>query len=443
MKKLHRFLTIILAILLATGTFAWAEEGEEAPVDTPAASDTPQEESAAVTDETVLFTVYDREVTKAEVSQLLNEMAAQGYVEDANDYDTAIEYMVQQIVIEHQISEMGLDSFTPEEEEAFRADADAQWEEALDAYVSYFLTEDTEEARTKARLDAEAYYTAHGMNADVLYDQLLQSASYDRLQEKLFEGQDVSASEEEIRETFETYAEQDKQTFGSDIAMYEMYQYNGYDLWYQPSGYRGILHILLNTDQELLDAYQTAQASFEEAQNAAEGEEETTATPVTAEDVEAAKAALLANHQKMIDDIYGKLEQGETFQSLIALYGTDPGMQVESNLENGYAVHQDSILWDPAFTAGAFSEKMQKPGDVSDPVIGTNGIHILYYLRDIPEGYVEMTDEIRTSIEEYVIGSKQNSIVAAAMTEWIEQADVQYNEEAINAAKALGAEAEE
>lgn len=438
MKKMHRLLAIMLALLLAMSTFAWAEDAES-PDNTPAETDAPQEENAAVADDTVLFTVYDREVTKAEVSQLLNEMAAQGYVEDVNDYDTAIEYMVQQIVIDHQISEMGLDVFTPEEEQAFRADADAQWEEALDAYVSYFLTEDTDEARAKARLDAEAYYTAYGMNADVLYDQLLQSASYDRLQEKLFEGQDVSASEEEIRETFETYAEQDKQTFGNDISMYEIYQYNGYDLWYQPGGYRGILHILLNTDQELLDAYQTAQASFEEAQNS----EESAATPVTAEDVEAAKAALLANHQKMIDDIYSKLAQGETFQSLIALYGTDPGMQVESNLESGYAVHQDSILWDPAFTAGAFSEKMQKPGDVSDPVIGTNGIHILYYLRDIPEGYVEMTDEIRASIEEYVAGSKKNAIISAALTEWIELANVQYNEDAINAARVLGAEAEE
>ncbi len=411
MKKLHRLLAMTLALLLVMSTFAWAEDAET-PDSVPEEMEASQEETAAVADDTVLFSVYEQEVTKAEVNQLLNEMAAQDYVEDTNDYDTAIEYMVQRIVVEHQISELGLDKFTPEEEEAFRA-------------------------------DAEAYYKAYDVDVDAFYDWLLQSASYDRLQEKLFEGQDISASEEEIRETFETYAEQDKQVIDNNIASYEISQYYyGSEFWYQPGGYRGILHILLNTDQELLDAYQTAQASFEEAQNAAEGEE-ASGTPVTAEDVEAARAALLTNHQKMIDDIYNKLEQGETFQSLISLYGTDPGMQVESNLENGYAVHQDSILWDPAFTAGAFSEKMQKPGDVSDPVIGTNGIHILFYLRDIPEGYVEMTDEIRALIENFITDYKKNAIISAAMTEWIEQANVQYNEEAINAAKAMGAETDE
>ena len=189
----------------------------------------------------------------------------------------------------------------------------------------------------------------------------------------------------------------------------------------------------------MLDAYLDAQASYEEAQS---GEEEGESA-VTAEAVEAARDALLENHQKMIDDIYEKLAQGESFQSLIALYGTDPGMQVESNLENGYAVHQDSIIWDPAFTAGAFSEKMQKPGDVSDPVIGMNGIHILYYLRDIPEGYIEMTDEIRASVEEYLLGSKQNEIITAALEQWLEQANVEYDTEAISAVKALGADAEE
>ena len=434
MKNLYRLLALALALLMAFSSLALAEDAapEEA-------------EALQITDDTVLFTVYGREVTKAEVRRLLNEMVAQAYVDDVNDYDAAIEYLVEQIVVEHQISEMGLDVFTAEEEEAIHADADVQWEEALNYYITYFLTEDTEEARAKAREDAEAYYAAYGMNEDVLYEQLLQAASYDRLQEKLFEGKDISVSEEEIRQTFELYAEQDKQNFANDIYMYELYQnyYGNYESWYQPGGYRGILHILLNTNQELLDAYLTAQASYEEAQSAEEGEDASAETSATAANVEAAKAALLANHQKMIDDIYDKLAQGESFQSLIALYGTDPGMQVESNLETGYAVHRDSIVWDPAFTAGAFSEKMQKPGDVSDPVIGTNGIHILYYLRDIPEGYIEMTDEIRASVEEYLMGSKQSAVISDAMAEWLEQANVEYNEEAISAAKALDAGTEE
>ena len=103
-------------------------------------------------------------------------------------------------------------------------------------------------------------------------------------------------------------------------------------------------------------------------------------------------------------------------------------------LKEGYAVHQDSIMWDPVFTAAAFSEKMQKPGDVSDPVVGSYGIHILYYLRDIPGGIVEMTDEIYAEIESYIVSEKTNMAYSEALIAWRAETEIVYNEEAIAAA---------
>ena len=157
---------------------------------------------------------------------------------------------------------------------------------------------------------------------------------------------------------------------------------------------------------------------------------------MTKEDVEAAREALLAHHQKEIDDIYARLEKGESFESLIAVYGTDPGMQDEEALKTGYPVHKDSIRYDSAFTVGAFSEKMQKPGDVSDPVVGQNGIHILYYLRDIPAGAVELSDDIRTQITDYLTNSKTNELCNEAIEQWRTKHEVLYNEEAIAAVSA-------
>ena len=85
------------------------------------------------------------------------------------------------------------------------------------------------------------------------------------------------------------------------------------------------------------------------------------------------------------------------------------------------------------FTEAAFSEKMVKPGDVSDPVVGKNGIHILYYLRDVPGGKVEMTDEIRAEIETYLDSSKKNQVFSEALSEWMTQHEIVYNQEAIYA----------
>ena len=90
--------------------------------------------------------------------------------------------------------------------------------------------------------------------------------------------------------------------FLDNAPMYEYYlYYQNYKSWYRPEGYRGIIHILLKVDDELLSAYQDAQAAYEEAQ----GEE----TPDQAK-IDEAKAALdaawdavMASKQDVIDQI--------------------------------------------------------------------------------------------------------------------------------------------
>ena len=94
----------------------------------------------------------------------------------------------------------------------------------------------------------------------------------------------------------------------------------------------------------------------------------------------------------------GKLESGTPFVDLINEYGTDSGMKDEARLASGYPVHNDSILYDPAFQKAAM--ELEKIGDVSKPVVGQYGVHILQYLRDIPGGPVEFTDTIKAEIRE-------------------------------------------
>ena len=110
-----------------------------------------------------------------------------------------------------------------------------------------------------------------------------------------------------------------------------------------------------------------------------------------------------------------------------------------AQLAAGYEVHQDSVIWDPVFTAGAFSEKMQQPGDTSDPVIGSHGIHILHYLRDIPGGFVEMTDEISAEIEQYLENQSMNSIYAEAIEAWTGEHEIVRDQNAIDALTAQAA----
>lgn len=372
-------------------------------------------------DAPVALTVNGQAITKAEVQQYAEYQLASGYTE-AVDYESAISELIVNKIANDKIKELGLDQFTEEEKDAFRLDAAAQWQDAVSQYVTYYLTEDTEEARAQAEADAAAYYAAYGYSEEVLFENMLVSESFARLQQHMLEGQDVAVTEEEVAKAFQDSIDQEKAMFEGNVAMYEMYQqYYGYQSWYRPEGYRAVTHILLEVDEALLTAYTEKKAMLEE-----EGAE------VTQADVDAAFDAVIASRQADIDAIYSRLENGEAFETLIAEFGTDPGMQNAEYLKNGYEVHQDSLMYDMAFTNGAFSEKMQKVGDVSDPVVGSYGIHILYYLRDVEGGNVEMTEEIRAEIEGYLTSAKQSDALNTVMDEWVAACEVVRNEEVIS-----------
>jgi len=408
MKKLSRLLALVLALCLALPVFALAEvtEGAEAAVEDP-----------------VLFTFDEKEVTLSQVENILFNLMSNGYLSDY-DYETAIEYLIQNMLAEKQIEKLGLKQFTEEEMDAFRAEAQATWDSAVESNLSYFLSEDTEEGRQQARETLEQYYYSMGINLDVLVEDMVMQAAFEKLYDVILEGKDIAVSEEEVRAAFADYVAQDQQMFEGNVSMYEMYSsYYGYVSMYMPEGFRGVTHILLDVDEELMNAYTAAQAALEE-----ESEEGAT---VTQADVDAALAAILESRKDDIDAIYNWLENGETFENLIGIYGTDPGMENEVYLKEGYAVHKDSITYDPVFTAAAFSEKMQKPGDISDPVVSSFGIHILYYLRDIPSGAVELTDDIYAEIENYLVSTKTNTAYSEAMAAWRAEAQIVYNDEAI------------
>jgi len=101
-------------------------------------------------------------------------------------------------------------------------------------------------------------------------------------------------------------------------------------------------------------------------------------------------------------------------------------MQNEAMRASGYAVHKDSILYDPAFTAGAVA--LEKVGDVSEPVVGQYGVHILYYLRDIPGGAVELTEEMKNEFHDDLLEQKRNEALNSALDKWLEEASIAYTE---------------
>lgn len=420
MKQAFRLLSLMLALLLALSPCALGEETAQ-----PAAAEDP-----------VLFTLDGKAYAKSEVDLYVNDLLSYGYLESASDYDTAIQFIVENKVIDDKIKELGLDQFTEDEKAAFRAEAQKEWDEMINSYVSYYLTEDTDEARSELRQAAEAYYSqVMGVTLEDVVKNFMSQDSYDRLLEGIFAQKGSPATDADIQTAFNEAVAQQKEIYDSNINMYELYKYYGQEIWYQPAGYRGVLHILLGADEALLNAYQDAQNAYEESKSAEEGASDPAALQAAVED---ARQAILNSEKAAIDDIYARLQKGESFESLMALYNEDDGMKDENILKTGYEIHKDSMLlgWDTAFIAGAFQEKMQHPGDVSDPVVSSFGVHIIYYLRDVPAGPVELTDAIRAEIRENLENISKNTLFYQELETWEKAHDLQMNTEEIEKAKA-------
>ena len=439
MKKLLAILLALAMMLSMTAVFA---EGEATETTETAA------EAAPVSD-TLLVTVNGQEIRENDerlqeyLSSLLEQVdTSNGDMERvARMY--AMSYMMQEIMLREKASANG-----PVDEEALTKTAKEEWAGIVEQFMEglYGITaESSEEDKTAARADALNYletnygYTEDSYVQEVVEGQPLNDAYAALLEELKASRTDLAASDEDIQKLYDETVAEEMESIGNEASTYEFYQnYYGYQFHYVPEGYRGIIHILLKVDEELLNNWQDLAARYEESLTATEETESTgsaeateataeTPEPVTAEMVEAARQAILDSQKTAIDQIKAKLEAGTSFEDLIAEYGTDPGMQDENNLKNGYSVHPDSITYDTDFTQAAAT--LEKVGDVSEPVVSQFGIHILKYLRDVPAGALEMSSEEKEDLRAEIEEERLQLAFSEYFDSWVASADVVWTAE--------------
>ena len=401
MNIIHRIGLLLLALaLLATG--ALAENTASKPVyATPAeatAEEATAEEATAeeLTDDTVIAIANGIEITRQELVTYAQLLQSYGYLDSALDYESAFNYMLLlNIVPKVKVAEAGARTLLGDDYDALEQEYADKFESSVKEYMASAYGEDIPEEEYAGKYaEALEYFASLGFEKEVYISDSLIYDAYDKLISSL----DIPISEDEILKTFNETVEQQK-SIVTGAAAYEYYTGMGYSVLYRPEGYRGINHILLKADSELTTAYK----------NAADDEAKA-----------AAADAIVESLQDKIDEIYARLENGESFEALIAEYGEDPGMTGDT-LQDGYPVHRDSTTYMQEFTDGAFSDKMLNVGDVSDPIVTSYGVHILHYVRDIPGGAEEMTDEMHESIYDYLVQTAQSAQIEA----WREELTVE------------------
>ena len=466
MNALNRKMTALLLTLtvLFCGFSALAENDGEA-VTIAVVGDEATEEKENVAEEPVLLATVNGEQIWSDNSALLELVTYYTEYYSAYGYDTSdssvqsylkyagLQWAIEDALYRQKAEELNVTGMTDEQKEKLEAAAKTEWDEAVAYYAQAqgATEESTEEEAAAARIAALAYIeSTYGYTEESYIREYVESSEASQMRQNVQTAVlgDFSVSEEEIVSHFNELVEEDRASYETNVPMYEYNtQYMGNQSYFVPEGYRGITHILLEVDSELLNNYKNLTAELEEQQEqeTADKEEETSDTsdipekqtaenssdepaaepeePVTQEMVHNARQAILDSVQTQVDEIMSKYLSGMPFADLIAEYGTDPGMTTEPNKTNGYAVHKDSILWDPAFTEGAMT--LSKIGDVSEPVIGSYGVHILHYTRDIPSGAVELTDTIREELKTEIQQEQDSAAVTTMVEEWRSQADIQ------------------
>ena len=486
---MNKFAKRIAAALLSQAMLLSAAAFAEAP-----AAEAPTAETAAVelSDDTPVMTVNGRVYTVYDFKAAAYYLYSNQYTQSPTDYPLTYSFLVQDEMYRYGIAKLGMDQFTEEEEAAFAVEAQTEWDAAIRSYVDYYKTgSETEEELAVLEESAVAYWTSMGYSLEDFAEELKMGEADKRLRDHIISTYGLGVSREDIETQFAALVEEDRSIFEENPAMYEIYQnYYQYESFYIPNGYRGVLQILLAVDETLLNdytnkltAYESQQAAAAEPTAAEPAAEETAATETTAEEpavtepaateptteetaaeesaateptaeeteaaetdaaepvvtleeVEAAREAALASVQGTIDEIYTRLENGESFISLIPEYNIDPGMQSEEYLASGYLVHKDSVIYDPAFINAAFDENMTAVGGVSAPALGQYGVYIVYYLRDAG-GPVELTDSLYSSLENDIISTRLNQKFSELITEWQAESEITYEAETFTALTGL------
>ena len=341
----------------------------------------------------------------------------------------ALNQVVQERLVMAYAKENGLDQFSAEDLAELDRQNGELWEDAIMQYVQTYGTEAeiaNPDRLEELRQQAEAFYNKNGDTRETTLESLRQSMITERVQAALAAGAEVS--EEDIAENFEARVAEDRE-YIPDPATYEFYtNYYGYEPTYIPAGFRKVQMLILEADETAMSDFIAVNAKWEEQVNALETDPATASdldVPATETELEAARQAVLASVKGKLDEISARLAGGTSFEEVMAEYGA-PGAEEEPAAADGLMISEDSIIHEPDLISAAFS--LENVGDVSEPVVGSYGVCILCYLGDVPEGPVELSEELRTSIYEQLLEELETKIFNETVTVWVEGADLTFTE---------------
>lgn len=179
--------------------------------------------------------------------------------------------------------------------------------------------------------------------------------------------------------------------------------------YYVPEGYRRIKHIVMALPEDIAERLSALQAGSAAINQAAW------------QDLLDAAGKVM---KPKTDAIYQALQDGESFESQMKLYSYDTGVAPE---DAGYLIHANSVLWDDGFLKAAMA--LEHPGDVSEPVVTSAGVHIILYAGDEPAGAFALTQEQQALLEQEALADKQTRALEELVSRYRDDYEIETHPE--------------
>ena len=325
-----------------------------------------------------------------------------------------MESMVSEHVLAEHAKEMGLMELTEED----HAEIEAQAKEIFEEYRTYYRDH---VADVEGMTDEEANAAAEELMLeyeDITYDSLLAETEESWWEQKLYNAitASVTVDDAEIRADYEQRLAEQKESFTEFPEDYEFSQSNGEVIVYNLPGYRAVKVLTLGfEDPEAIVALNGISDDF----IGWDDEEESEHQEVSQEELDGYYAAPEARAQEALE----QLRAGADMDEMIKSIGADDDMLNERTSGMGYYVSSDSTLWPEAFISAAMA--LEEVGDYSEPVRTEEGVSILQYIGDVPEGEVPFED-VRDALAQEAQDSLRYRAYSAQVEAWLEEADPSY-----------------
>lgn len=244
-------------------------------------------------------------------------------------------------------------------------------------------------------------------------------------------------TDEEVSAFYEEYyIAPMREAYDGNIPQYETdINENGVPALYLPAGYRNIAHILLPIPEEIAEELGEIDETEKQLREECDAiYSETAERALAGEDIEELRTAYAEKQAELTeldvkrgeatarvlpalrtetDEIYARLKTGESFETVQRDF---------SSTEEAIVFHPDSTMWPDVVLDALLT--LENPGDISQPVLYENGVHIFYYESDCESGALSISSAEMQIVRETAQEARDSGALSELVEGWREEYDI-------------------